>query len=99
MKSTIGNVLGTIGALIILAAVVVFFIVGFNFYLITPEFIDEGIIHPQRWWVAGATFFLMSVCGLILLGLAGIIDAIETGKLDPEEKKKYEEKDKTASAQ
>jgi len=87
MSSRIGGLLFGAGWLVIAVAAILFFVIGTNFYLVPPEnaFVD-GALHPQRWWIAGGTFFSMAVSGLILLGISGIIQAIEVGKIEVSEK-------------
>jgi uncharacterized membrane protein YuzA (DUF378 family) len=88
MESSIGRLMFLSGIAIIIIGAILALIIGFRFYIIPPEVgvtgivYDEGELHPQRWWFAFGVFLSTTISGLILMGISGIIQAIEVGKLE-----------------
>lgn len=53
---------------------------GFNFHLVPPdidpetgEVFYEGMLHPQRWWIATAVFMVTLITSFIMMGLSAVI--------------------------
>ncbi|AOM83346.1 hypothetical protein [Salisediminibacterium beveridgei] len=53
---------------------------GLNFHLVPPdidpdtgEVFYEGMLHPQRWWIATAVFMITLITSFIMMGLSAVI--------------------------
>lgn len=79
MHPGVQKMIGVSGWLFIIVGIVSFFVLGFNLYIVPPDVgvsgivFDEGLLHPQRWYIAfsSLSFFLFS--GLVLLGISEIL--------------------------
>ncbi|QKS71890.1 hypothetical protein FLK61_35065 [Paenalkalicoccus suaedae] len=86
-----------LGVIIMIVGVLGAIGIGFFLYTVPPYSvgdmtIDEGVLHPLRWWIAGASLLSSLVFGAILMGIAAIIATLQGDtevKEDPYQKPDY----------
>lgn len=68
------------GIVVMLGGGVMAVFLAFHFYLVPPEIdpqtgeeLYEGMLHPQRVWIALAVFMVTFITGLFLMGISKMI--------------------------